>query len=148
MSTENAENYFAAEPAIISRLATQIPELRKVGGWADYDTALESTPATPAVAVLYRGERAPDKGPAAALTEQRWIVALVMRVPSAQSAADRIREEAGQLVTKIIKSLHGFTPAPRHSAMEFAGVVGSEFYKGGTAIFALAFNVRRAAIVR
>ena len=142
------ENYFAAEDAIIERIEQNVPDLKKVSGWVDLDSAFEASAATPAAVVVYLGDRTPDSGQAAALVEQKWCVALTVRAPQTAATQKAAREQAGTLITQIVKCLHGWSPAARHSEMVLSGGVQVRFYRGGIAVFGIPFAVRRPVLVR
>lgn len=142
------DNYFAAENAIIDRLENNVPDLKRVVGWTDLDNAFEASAAVPAAVVIYLGDRVPDSAQSAAIIEQRWCIALTVRAPTTQTTQAKAREQAGKLLTQIAKSLHGWSPAARHSEMTLSGGVQARFYRGGIAVFGITFSVRRPVLTR
>jgi hypothetical protein len=138
-------NYFEAEQNIIDRLTT-ITELKKVAGWTELDTALDSPSATPAALVVYLGDVAEAAGRQVMVT-QKWGVMLVIRGNRIKSEdGDATRNLAGSLIPKIIEALNNQIVAEQATPLKAEGGVQVAYYPGTTASFTLTFTTRKAVV--
>lgn len=97
---ELKDDYLAAEPHLI-QLLEQVEGIRKAYGSADLAEMQERSQITPAVHVIYRGDRIPlqAQGGAVGHVTQTWTVVLAIDL--------RQKEKAGELLAKLIKALSG-----------------------------------------
>lgn len=107
-------NYFDAEPAIIERISTQVPELKSVLSPFSIGDMVEASQPSPAVHVIYGGDNVTGNeagNGARRIVEQLWLIVLAIRTPKAQlQNTTEIRSIAGELIPKIINALQGWSP--------------------------------------
>lgn len=95
------EDYFAAEDALVEFLGG-LDGFKKVFRTKDVAGVKESAQYTPALHVLYGGDRVSESAQAGALThvDQTWIVVLQVNLTK--------QKNAGVLLSKVIKEMAGF----------------------------------------
>lgn len=111
MSTQSLwqANALWAGPAIVARLADQVPELRQVLLLDEIDPKANGPRQLPAAVVLLdRFLPNADAQRAQALVQQDWLVALAVR--SAATDADRNSAQIGPLIPRVVKALQGWAP--------------------------------------
>lgn len=113
--TRLADNWLAAEPLLVERLRTQVPDLRAVYQAEDL-AALDAqkdvrAAATPAAHVFYLGDQvlvgddsSRNQG-AAQVVDQIYGVALVVRNAT---GAGGLRADAGRLLPQLIRAIAGW----------------------------------------
>ncbi len=94
------DDYLAVEPHLV-QLLEQVEGIRKVYRSADLAEMQERSQITPAVHVIYRGDRIPlqAQGGAVGHVTQTWMVVLVINL--------RQKEQAGELLARLVKNLSG-----------------------------------------
>lgn len=107
-------NYFGAEAEIVQRLRTSLPELKEVYTPFSLADMLESSQASPAVHVIYGGDRVVNsevnRG-GMRQVDQQWLVILAIRSAKAQlQQTKEIRVEAGILIPRVLDALQGWAP--------------------------------------
>lgn len=104
-------NHLALESSLIAALRERVPALRAVSGAADLANIKESAAPSPAVFVLYDGERIGETSHdrRQQVVMQRWLVVLFVK-HAGQDGGVALRATAGELLTSIIAALSGFQP--------------------------------------
>jgi hypothetical protein len=94
------DDYLAAEPHLIE-LLEQVEGIRKAYSSTDLAEMKERSQVTPAVHVIYRGDRIPlqAQGGAVGHVTQTWAVVLAINL--------RQKERAGVLLARLVKTLSG-----------------------------------------
>jgi hypothetical protein len=95
-------------PAIVTRLRTELPDLRSVRVMDDL-TPDDKPAQMPAAVVLLQGLRpdtAPDGRRYTVAVEADWVVAIV--VDSRRADSDAQRQVAGPIITQVVAALHGW----------------------------------------
>lgn len=94
------DDYLAAEPHLI-QLLEQVEGIRKAYSSTDLAEMKERSQVTPAVHVIYRGDRIPlqAQGGAVGHVTQTWAVVLAINL--------RQKEQAGVLLARLVKTLSG-----------------------------------------
>ncbi len=94
------DDYLAAEPHLV-QLLEQVEGIRKVYSSTDLAQMNERSQITPAVHVIYRGDKVPlqSQGGAVGHVTQTWTVVLAINL--------RQKEQAGELLAQLIKALSG-----------------------------------------
>lgn len=105
-------SHFAAGIAIRDYLAATMPELRQVRLAASLAEIADWQPASPAVWVVWAGDRVADSGGQgrAQIVQQDWIVALIVRSVRDAASGGGVVEEAAPLMTRLLTLLMGWTP--------------------------------------
>lgn len=118
MSNPLIENYFEAEEAIVERLGG-IAGIKKIYTPFDVSGAIESSQASPAIHIIYMGDRIDgDDGQkagsgASRVVHQQWLIVLAVRTAAAQlQHTTQIRIDAGKLIPLILNALQGWQPVP------------------------------------
>lgn len=106
-------NHLALESTLIAHLRERVPALRLVAGAADLAKLGESAAQSPAVFVVYDGERVTEisHDHARQVVLQRWLVVLFAR-HAGQDGGAALRESAGALLADLIAALAGYRPDP------------------------------------
>ncbi|MET3999656.1 hypothetical protein [Marinobacterium sp. MBR-109] len=94
------DDYLAAERELI-QLLEQVEGIRKAYSSTDLAEMKERSQITPAVHVIYRGDRIPlqAQGGAVGHVTQNWAVVLAINL--------RQKEQAGVLLARLVKTLSG-----------------------------------------
>ncbi len=97
---ELKDDYLAAEPHLI-QLLEQVEGIRKVYSSADLAEMEERSQITPAVHLIYRGDRVSEQAQGGMLGRvvQTWTVVLAINL--------RQKEQAGALLARLVKTLSG-----------------------------------------
>lgn len=105
-------SHFAVGIAIRDRLAGAMPELKQVRLAASLAEIADWQPSSPAVWVVWGGDRIGDTGGSgrAQIVRQEWIVALIVRNVRDVASGGGVVEEAGPLVSRLLALLMGWTP--------------------------------------
>ena len=140
------ENYLSAEPAIIARLKAMIPELVGAFSASDLEGVAEAKQTTPAVHVLYYGDRVVEGNGRSSTGEiqcvdQVWYVVLAVRNARTQLTNEAARADAGPLALKVLKALQGWQPSPEHGPLKRVNGAGPGF-KAGFAYLPFCFATR------
>ena len=109
---------------IIARLQASVPELRVMGGAADFAAAAEGLKQTPAAFVLPSAERARESSTGTQLVSQYNTVrfAVVVAVQNLRDArGDAAQSDLLPLRTSIMTALHGWQPDVGFDPVEFGG---------------------------
>jgi hypothetical protein len=118
------DNYLSAEQAIISRLKTTFPDFsQRVFAAVDLAGVTEAAQVTPAIHVLYNGDKVVDGGGRSSTGEvqcidQMWYVVLAVRNVRNQISGQATREEVGVLAGKVLKCLQGWSPTKDHGPLK------------------------------
>ncbi|MDH5509561.1 MAG: DUF1834 family protein [Nitrospinota bacterium] len=132
------DNYYATETAIISRIQSQVPQIKTVTGIHQEVKADSATGPLPAVVVACGGHEPKNHAGPHALVAQRWEVTVVVSAPNDRSGA-KARTEAGPLIIAAIRALAGWSPVTGCSGMALeAG--GWEEYTENMALFGFAMT--------
>lgn len=138
-------NYFAVEPLLIARIATQLGAgLLKVGGVVEFEAALENDGPYPSAFVLYDGESIDQKVPSGRLLRslQRWQVSLLTRPAVNVASGYASLAASGTLLSTLVNALTGWTPAAGFQALTRVQARGqSVIYANGLAMFTLDFEI-------
>jgi hypothetical protein len=102
-------NYLAAEPLLIARLTAKLPGI-KILSAADLAGVAEGAQNTPAVHVLYDGDRMADSSSdgAGMLVWQRWLAVVAVRNAKTQRTGEDARDDAGLILLDLLKALQGY----------------------------------------
>ena len=131
------EGYFAAEEAIASRIAENVPELKSAVGYRQ-PRHWSAAQRRPFVAVILEEPEPAGRNGNRTLIKQRWRITLVVDMINEHSGANA-RAEAGPILTKIISALAGWTPGQDMAPMQpSSGYVG--VYENDCASFSLVFT--------
>lgn len=127
-------NYLAAEAPIIDKIRAAMPELVGVFAPSDLAGVTEGQQLTPAVHVVYYGDRVVEGSGrsydgAVQTVDQLWYAILVVR-NSKQVPQAIVRQDAGPLAHKLLKSLQGFAPTQAHSPLRRVDGVPPGFKNG------------------
>jgi len=139
------QNHLALEPLLIDRLKSAVPEFRAVPGMADLAAMQESGQPTPAAHVIYQGDTLPSGNNAgqgsAQMVAQTWMVVVAVRTARDTRGGSDAREEAGPLITGVIRALSGWMPGPGFIPMRRVNAPKPGF-NAGFGYFPLAFETR------
>lgn len=138
------EDYLCAEQLIIERLRQQIPDLRAVLAAADLADLTEAQQTTPAVHVIYDGDRLGDSAGRGAgqMVYQRWLTVVTVRSARGQRSGAGAREVAGPIITEVIQSLAGWAPSDAHQPLVRVSAPRPHYSAGGYAYIPLAWETR------
>ena len=140
-------DYLALEGLIIARIETAVSAdlgLRRIAGAADLDGAKTEGQVTPAVYVLYGGERVPAERThqgAVQVIEQRWLAVLALKNRRDTRTGEAWRREAGPMLTRLNACLQGWRPDRDHGPLIKAAAPGPGF-EAGFGYFPLAYHSR------
>nr|WP_067289912.1 hypothetical protein [Marinobacterium profundum] len=130
---ELADDYLAAEPAIVAALAP-VPGLRKVYVSQDLADMAENSQITPAAHVIYFGDRVQDNAQGGVMghADQTWLVIL---------AVHQVRDgnKAGPLIAALLKTLCGHHGPLGNLTRANAP---KPYFSGGFGYYPLAFNLK------
>lgn len=122
---ELTDDYLAAEDYLVERLST-VTGIKKVYRSCDLASMQERSQITPALHVIYGGDRVADRSQGGALShpEQTWLVVLVVSLTKAN--------DAGKLLAAVIKQLAGvhtaLGPLQRQTAQRPSFSAGFGYY--------------------
>lgn len=137
------DDYLAAEPLIVARLESQVTGV-KVLTAADLAGVKEAAQVTPAVHVLYGGDRLADSvGHGIAQTwAQIWWVVVAVRNARNQGKGREARKAAGPYIAQVFQALTGWQMSSTdHGPLKRVNPPGGPVYSpGGFAYFPLAFE--------
>ena len=145
-------NYLAMEKALTARIEA-LDVARSVLTVQDFLAAVPGDDKLPAVLVAYDGESiaavgegTPRAGRAVAARSytvvQRWAVAVVTRNIRNSRAGDTAREQAGEVLSRLILGLSGWTPNGEIWQPLVRGDASAPFYEGGKFFYPLGFSTR------
>ena len=132
-------DYFAAEGPIVARLQALVPGVAVLTS-SDIAESEDRPPITPAIRVLYGGDRVGSqagRGAAQAIA-QRWLAVVVVR-DTRPGGADGGRQNAGALLLQVLAALSGWEPAPGFGPLRRVDAP-MPHYGEGLAQFPLAFE--------
>lgn len=140
-------DYLALEGLIIARIeaaAGVALGLRRLCGAADLDGVKAEGQVTPAVYVLYAGERVPAERTqqgAVQIIEQRWLAVLALKNRRDTRTGEAWRREAGPMLTRLNTALQGWRPSREYGPLIKAAAPGPGF-EAGFGYFPLAYHSR------
>jgi len=136
-------DYLAAEGLIRARLEAGVTGARVLAA-ADLSGIPESAQVTPALHVVYDGDRLGDDGGRhrGQQVYQRWLVVVAVRNAAGQRSGAGARQAAGPLLSAVLSALLGWSPSPDHQPMKRIDAPRPAFTPGGFAYFPLAFETR------
>jgi hypothetical protein len=138
------EDYLAAEPLIIARLAERVTDATTLTA-ADLQGVAEKAQVTPAIHVIYAGDVVP--GGAAVdegnyhLIRQQWMTVIAVRSARGQRSGSGARELAGPLITGAIKALASWRPVQGLGRLRRVPAPRPTFTPGGFAYFPLQWEL-------
>ncbi len=138
-------DYLAAEGLIVGRLEASLgAQVRAVFSAADLAGVAEQAQITPAVHVVYDGDRLGDEAGRhrAQQVYQRWLVIVAVRNAKGQATGKGARESAGPIISAVLAALQGWQPSPDHQPLRRIDAPRPVFSPGGFAYFPLAFETR------
>lgn len=142
MASPLATDYLALEPLLIERLRAQT-SLRHVLPAPDLAAVEEAEQFTPAVHVLWWGERVPQGRDARVGIEQivghTWLAVVAVRNAKDMRTGAGVRGEAGGLLAEVNAALQGWRPGPGWDALAKVSAP-RPLYRGAFAYFPLAFE--------
>lgn len=100
-----------------------LERLKESCGFSHYEfvqtgiQANEFTSFSPAALVVYKGFEPNDQRGSAILLQQRWSVIVVVRSLYAHQTGEGVRDEAGILISNVIKNIVGWQPAKEFRPM-------------------------------
>ncbi len=137
-------HYLSAESIISARIEDQVPGLRAVLPVADLAGVTEAQQVTPAVYVIYDGDRIGQSAGRGVSQQihQRWIAVVAVRNARDQRAGAAAREEAGPLIDALLAALDGWAPSLLHQPLVRISGPGPAFTPGGFGYFPFVFETR------
>ncbi len=142
MTSPIATDYLALEPLLIARLQA-VTSLRHVLPAPDLAAVTEAEQFTPAVHVLWWGERVPQGGNARVGIQQivghTWLAVVAVRNASAMRTGAGVRAEAGLLLAEVNAALQGWRPGAGWDPLAKVSAP-RPLYRGAFAYFPLAFE--------
>lgn len=143
-------DYLVAEGLILARLEAELADLSSSAGLkvlsaADLAGVAEGAQHTPSVHVVYNGDVIPggdsvDEGNYHVI-QQRWIVVVAVRNAGNQRTGKAARDDAGPIISRVIKALSGWRPGQGLSPLRRVTAPGPAFTPGGYAYFPLQFEI-------
>lgn len=129
------DNYLSAEQPIIDRVAAMVTGLKGVYSAADLDGVVEKEQFTPAVHVLFKGDRIVDGQGRSSngekqLVDQLWYAVVAVRNVRANDIGKDARADAGAIVIQVLHALQGFKPTVEHDPMKRIQGVDPGYSKG------------------
>ncbi|MEW5708776.1 MAG: hypothetical protein AB1830_07715 [Pseudomonadota bacterium] len=139
-------DYFAAEGPIVARLAAQVPGVAVLTS-SDLAETEDAPPITPAIRVLYGGDRLGSQAGRGAVQSvfQRWLAVLVVR-DTRPGGVGGGRQGAGQLLLQALSALSGWEPGPGFGPLKRVEAPAPH-YGDGLAQFPLAFECQVITVV-
>ena len=130
---ELTDDYLAAEPQLVALLET-VEGLRKVYTSTDLAEVKARSQLTPAVHLIYAGDRLGDQAQGASLTHvtQTWVVILAV--------SQRQNNQSGALLAQLIKTLAG-----RHTTLGNLKRINAPFrpsFGGGFGYYPLTYEIQ------
>lgn len=106
-------DYLAAGPLLMQRIRAAVPSVAAVLAARDLSRLAESTLQSPAVFVVYDGDRLGDAAGrgGARIVHQRWLVVLAVRNATQSDGGAALTNEAGPLLSALIEALQGWAPS-------------------------------------
>jgi len=137
-------DYLAAEELIIARLTERVGSVRAVLSAADLAGVQEAKQTTPALHVVYDGDRLGDSAGRGIANQvyQRWLVITAVRSARGQRTGAGAREAAGPIISAVLQALLGWAPSDEHQPLVRTSAPRPHFSAGGFAYFPLAFETR------
>lgn len=126
------DDYLSLEPLLIERLRESVTDIRHVLNAADLAGVKQAAQSTPAIHVLYYGDRLGDSAGTkrARHVYQQWLTIMVIKDVRSQRTGQAAREQAGPFITGIIQALQGWKPGAGFG--ELARFIGPRpFYQPG-----------------
>jgi hypothetical protein len=129
-------NYLSAEQPIMDRIRAEVSDVVYVLSAADLDGVSEKEQFTPAVHVLYKGDKV-DTGPGGQASDgskqnvdQQWYAVVAVRNARTSDTGKDARSDAGTIVLKVLKALQGFKPTVDHGPMKRTNGADPGYSKG------------------
>lgn len=141
-------NWLQAEQLIIDRLKEKVPEAKLVVGMPDFDVQIIGQKC-PALVVIYQGDRMGGNAEhgAVQVVDQIWSVVVATRSAAKIEHGEASRAEAGDLLTKAIRSLSGWNPDQENFQSGLTRIqAGGAGYLSGISWFPLAFKISTYSI--
>jgi len=106
-------DYLAAGPLLMQRIRAAVPGVAAVLAARDLSRLAESTLQSPAVFVVYDGDRLGDAAGrgGARIVHQRWLVVLAVRNATQADGGTALAHDAGPLLSGLIEALQGWAPS-------------------------------------
>lgn len=135
-------SYLDAEQLIIDQLKLRVPDVRAVFSTAELVGVEEAAQVTPALHVIYDGDRlAGSAGRGAAQTVyQQWIVVVAVRSARDQRGGSGARYNAGPIINDALAALSGWQPSNLHGPLQRVQAPLPGYSQGGFGYFPLAFE--------
>lgn len=137
-------DYLAAESLIVERLRDQVQDLRAVLSAADLAGVEERSQVTPALHVLYYGDRlgATQGHNAGQIVYQQWLVVVSVRNARGQVSGQAARSDAGPIMAQVIGAMLGWQPSVDFRPFGRVTAPRPSYRPGGYAYFPLAFEAQ------
>jgi len=123
-------------------------DIRQVRLAASVEEIGDITPASPAVWVVWDGDRIVDGAGAghgsAQAIDQHWIVALLVRSAKDAASGAGVTNAAGPLLSRILSALMGWQPSGSRALRRIEAPRPS--YVAGTGIYPIAFAARIVSV--
>lgn len=131
------EDWLAAEELIVTRLKTEMPELKTVTTAAEIAAVEKMRQLAPAAIVIYDGDDV-RQGPQAKpnrgqneIVSQRWLVIIAVQNVADQRGGSGARRVAGPLISRAKRTLAGFDLGlPGVRPLQSASAPGPAFESG------------------
>lgn len=139
------DDYLAAEGRIRDHLETELADLAglKVLSAADLAGVTEGAQHTPALHVIYMGDAVPQADAVDQpyqVLRQRWMVVVAVRNARTQRSGQAVREDAGPILSRVIRALSGWRPGQGLGALARTTAPAPAFTPGGFGYFPLQFE--------
>lgn len=109
-------NYLQLGELIESRLKEKIPDVDTIMALVDLAAVMEGPVSPPAIVVYYVNESLGDMAGNGVIYETKQVWAVVLMVKNLRLIGYR-RAELGELITRVLNALQGWTPSPRFSPL-------------------------------
>jgi len=109
-------DYLAAGPLIMQRIRDAVADIAAVLPARDLSRLAESELQSPAVFVVYDGDRLGDAAGrgGARIVHQRWLVVLAVRNAAQSDGGAALTGDAGPLLSDLLEALQGWAPSVDH----------------------------------
>ncbi|MBF0371236.1 MAG: hypothetical protein HQL52_17445 [Magnetococcales bacterium] len=114
------DDFYAAEPLIVTRLKGQVSALKSVAGARDLDGAAEMSRPAPAAYVIPSGEAIRSANEGEATLEQYWVVVIAVRNARDLQSGEAERREVGPIKAAVISALLGWKPGKGFTPLSIA----------------------------
>jgi len=135
------DNYFALEELLINRLKETVAGVRAILSQAELGGVAEDQQITPALHVIFNAATpTPNTDGHRRYFREQWHVVVAVRNPRTQRGGRAARDEAGPLVTQVLKALELWRPSKAYSPLQVSLFVRPVVSPGGFIYVPLLFD--------